>query len=389
MTRALPILGLALLLTGCCQTLDTLHGERNNYYVNLDLVASQTMTTTRIPVTYAQGQTLYVAVHEFRHPHATRTLVFIHGLASDSRAWRFVCGALQDYDIITIDLPGCGQSDAPDPATAGDLYSLTGLARSTLQALQTQLAGRPGVPITLDGHSLGGAAILRMYGDPQLRSQFAPLLQRVDSLVLFAPADLNITQVPPAVEQIRKLGDLTVALGLSLGLLPEAAAQGELNSVYYPEAAKRTDALRMLEILSDAPRRHALQAMIREAFPVRHTPAGDVLDQEEAQKWIARYAAVDVPCLILWGMCDPVLSVNTGHMFSATLPHAQLRILDCAKHSLHVEHPALCARLIRDFLNHTLPSTPTAIIPARSPLAPSSQAVALHDTTVKKNWTGR
>src|SRR5437763_14705130 len=105
-----------------------------------------------------------VALHfTSTRPHDT-TLVLVHGLISDSRAWRFMRPALAEhYDVLAIDLPGCGDSDAPDARPGHDAsYAPDAMARALLLALRAHLAGRPpDTRLVFVSHSLGGLVTLR------------------------------------------------------------------------------------------------------------------------------------------------------------------------------------------------------------------------------------
>jgi pimeloyl-ACP methyl ester carboxylesterase len=117
------------------------------------------MTTPRAEI-YAQGGT-------------GPSLVLIHGFGSDRYSWAANAPALTDAATVwAVDLPGHGAATndvgAGDPAT---------LARAVAAAV-TDLPG----PLTLVGHSLGGAVALHL-------AAIAPGLVR--RLVLIAPAGLG------------------------------------------------------------------------------------------------------------------------------------------------------------------------------------------------------
>ena len=122
---------------------------------------------------------------------ATRLVILIHGVGNDSSAWRFPLANLAaDHRLLLVDLPGCGESDAPDPQElASDGYSPTAMAHRVAQALQAHLTDHE-LPseITLVGHSLGGAVVPRMMGCDELRHRYSAL-DRVDRLILLSPLD--------------------------------------------------------------------------------------------------------------------------------------------------------------------------------------------------------
>jgi pimeloyl-ACP methyl ester carboxylesterase len=62
------------------------------------------------------GHDLRVAVHCLP-PHDGPLLTFVHGILTDHTTWRYIAGPLaSQYEVWLVDVPGCGQSDAPEPA---------------------------------------------------------------------------------------------------------------------------------------------------------------------------------------------------------------------------------------------------------------------------------
>jgi len=77
------------------------------------------------------------------------TVVFLHGLDSDSSVWASAVELLlDDHRCVLVDLPGHGESPAPDDAST---YS----RQAVLDQLDHVLDRYPS-PVVLVGHSLGG-----------------------------------------------------------------------------------------------------------------------------------------------------------------------------------------------------------------------------------------
>src|SRR5437870_3692358 len=135
--------------------------------------ANVELTVNRISLDATRGRPLEMALHENRSANHDRLIVFIHGVFSDSRMWRYLCWDLgNDYDVMAVDLLGCGESDRPDPSqVAPDGYGPDALGKDVLLALRQTLSDRH-KHITLVGHSLGAMTILNMWAEPSIHQQF-------------------------------------------------------------------------------------------------------------------------------------------------------------------------------------------------------------------------
>ena len=136
-----------------------------------------------------------IAVHQHGPGTNDYIQIMIHGVLANHESWRYLTGSLSsNFDLWIIDLPGCGDSDKPDPKSlAADGYSPGAMADRVMQAIEQCLAARNDSPhLMLVAHSFGGMIVLRMTSDPELRQRHATLLRQVDGLVLFAPCDVNV-----------------------------------------------------------------------------------------------------------------------------------------------------------------------------------------------------
>jgi pimeloyl-ACP methyl ester carboxylesterase len=101
------------------------------------------------------------------------TVILVHGWTCDSSSWQFQVPELsKDYRVITLDLPGHGQSGSPeDGVLSMDLFA---------RAVEAVRAEAKADRVALAGHSMGAAVILqyaRMY------PQHVAALVSVDGLV--------------------------------------------------------------------------------------------------------------------------------------------------------------------------------------------------------------
>lgn len=310
--------------------------------------------TTELTSTVRDGTEVRLALHRCGHGTNGSLVIFLHGVLADHTMWRHLAGELgRDHDLWLMDLPGCGVSDKPKPSSLGrDGYSPTAMADRIMQVLSLSLGERdaaaaPPTNITLVAHSLGGMTALRMFGDPDLRGRFAGVLERIDRLVLLAPADVAVHAEMPAFMQVINFKDWQAAIARPLGLVKKASRENTRNGYQNPDCALHESARTLERVLSRPAERHAAQAMLRQAVPWHEKARRP--DWEGIRRQVADYANVDVPTLIVWGARDEALPAAMGHKLKDDIHGARLvRLEDCA-HSIATEKPLECGRLIRGF----------------------------------------
>jgi pimeloyl-ACP methyl ester carboxylesterase len=269
-SRFLGLAGLFVLTVGCQSPLASLPSE--DQHPELTVLKAQAAEMQRrtfyVQVEVAPGHVIQLAVHETGAFGHGRTLVLVHGVMSDSKIWRFVDAQwAKDYRVLAIDLPGCGESDKPDPSSLPpDAYGPESLARCVLAAARGRL-GEADEPVTLIGHSLGGLIILRMFGDPQIRRDYNDVLARVDRLALFSPAHVAIEREPDVFHEIEHTDEFSFELAAVAGLLERRIAQSMRQSVSEPALALREEARRLSAILGNRQTRRAVRGMLRSALP--------------------------------------------------------------------------------------------------------------------------
>jgi len=338
----------ALALAGCQSTSALPTEDRVADFAAIKSKAGTVQfTVNRIPIDAARGKPLELAIHETTSTQHDRLFVFIHGVFSDSRMWRYLCWDLQnDYDVMAFDLLGCGASDRPDPAdVAADGYGPDALGKDVLVALRKRLAApdvHPNLRITLVGHSLGAMTILNMWAEPSTHSQFTDILDRVDSIVLLSPPDIASNCRRPIFQEIDGMTDFRMTMADVFGILERRCIEATRTGVTDPSLATKEEADRLVEIFRHASTRHAGQAMLRQAIP---------RTKERVQQLIAGYANIRIPCLIIWGAQDDLFPTSMAYNLTDRLPSAKLRIVNPAMHGLATERPKICADLLREFVS--------------------------------------
>lgn len=93
-------------------------------------------------------------IHFTEYGAGENALVFVHGWACDETFWSGQTELGAKYRVITIDLPGHGQSDNPASAPTMDLYA---------RAIDAALAEAKIKSATLIGHSNGTPVVRQFY----------------------------------------------------------------------------------------------------------------------------------------------------------------------------------------------------------------------------------
>ena len=94
-------------------------------------------------------------IHYTEYGAGENALLFVHGWACDETFWSGQAPALgAKFHVITIDLPGHGQSDKPEIAYTMDLYA---------RAIEAVLRDAKVKAVTLIGHSNGTPVIRQFY----------------------------------------------------------------------------------------------------------------------------------------------------------------------------------------------------------------------------------
>lgn len=320
------------------------------------LSAANHNRTTLVETSEPGERSARVAVHEIGDGTHEWTLILLHGMFTDSTSWRFVQGSLAaEYDLLLIDLPGCGESDAPNPRIVGEgVYSPTAVARRVLAAVRERLSHRVSPPrIAIVGHSYGGMIALRMFGDSSLAAEYEDVNGLVERLILLSPVDVAVHRPDPVFVEIATISPLKLNLGLAFGVVQDKVVQGTICSVCEGRPALREEAAKRLEILRDPPRRRAMQALILNAVPTTGRPPRP--DWDSMEELEAGYARVTPPTLILWGRRDETVPISMGYKIASQLPNATLMPIDNCMHSVHMERPGLCVQAVTGFVRTGVP----------------------------------
>jgi pimeloyl-ACP methyl ester carboxylesterase len=280
------------------------------------------------------------------HPVACRRegsgspLVLLHGIASDSSAWREVLPGLAGrHAVVAPDLLGHGASAKP----MAD-YSLGAFA-SSVRDLLLRLGHERA---TIVGHSLGGGIAM------QFAYQFP---ERVERLVLVSSGGLG-REVHPLLRAAALPGsDWVLPAVARTGVLGAGAAAGRLLE----RLGRRpgADAQGVAEGLAALEDPDACRAFLHTARSIMDLGGQRVSAADQL------YLAADLPVLIVWGARDPLIPVAHAHAAHALLPHARLEVFEQAGHFPFRDEPQRFTRVLEDFLATTEPAATDADAAAR------------------------
>lgn len=256
---------------------------------------------------------IYYEIHGTGEP-----LVLISGLGYDLWMWhRMVPGLAEQFQVITFDNRGVGQTDKPaGPYTAG---MLAGDTAALLEALGIDTAA-------IMGHSMGGfIAQALVLGRPEL----------VSRLILSATNFGGPNQIPVTPEALAVLTDTQsdpierLRRGIVISTAPGFAEA-------HPEIIEEWLEYRIEHPILPAPYQAQLQI-------------GLAL-MAEAACFEEKLKDVEVPTLILFGAHDKVVPPGNADLLGREIAGSSIRILPNAGHFYPLEVPGEAVAAIVEFL---------------------------------------
>lgn len=231
-----------------------------------------------------------------------KTVVFLHGWGDNSATFQSLQTALgADFDTISFDLPGFGQTQMPT-----GVWGLDDYAQFVGHALD-KLGTRPYVIIA---HSNGGAIAIRGLKNGILN---------IDKLVLLSSSGIR-----------GEYNSRKKALRL-------AAKTGKVLTFPLPGTVKK----RL--------RKHAYQRIGSDMFVAEHLQ--ETFKKVVTDDILADAQNITVPTLIVYGKDDTATPPRYGELLHKAIKNSQLVILPSAGHFVHHDQPNEVQRLVREFLD--------------------------------------
>jgi pimeloyl-ACP methyl ester carboxylesterase len=228
-------------------------------------------------------------------------ILMLHGWGDSKITFKGLVDRLKsDYTILTLDLPGFGQTEAPQEVWNLDNYA---------QFVQAFLDKIDAKPKTIVAHSNGGALAIRGLAEHTLQT---------DKLVLIASAGIRNRQ------NVRRF------------VLKVVAKLGKLVTFWLPGRHKKTLQKHFYGTIgSDM----LVAPHLQETFKI--TVRQDV--QQDAKR-------LKLPVLLIYGESDKATPKLYGEIYRQLIPKSKLEIVPHAEHFVHQNAAEKVAHLIQEFI---------------------------------------
>jgi len=248
-------------------------------------------------------------------------MLLLHGITTYSFIWRKLLPYLEkDYDVIAIDLLGCGSSDMPLDVS----YSIKAHEQRLFEFVE-QLGIEH---LHLIGHDLGGGiAQIFAINHPQMLMS----LSLINSVGYdFWPVQPIIAMRTPVIRQL-------LMGALDLGMFKLLVKAG----MYHKERVNDDLMDLFWKPLRDSKGRKAFMHFAR------------CLDHHHLMDIAHKLKSLKVPTLIMRGDADPFLGEGIAEILHADIPCSQLKRIATASHFLMEDEPQWAAENILSFIRET------------------------------------
>lgn len=243
-------------------------------------------------------------------------LLLIHGLGSASTAWKpLIPELISQYQVITVDLPGHGQSPLPH----GTPLDPESLARLILEHLDERNISH----LHLVGNSLGGWIALEL-------AALAP--ERVKSVVALAPAGLWLK---PDITRVRGEARARLMAKLLHKPAPKLLQYKFARQIGFSTVSPKWDQLDVQTCIDAT----IAMGTSRGYFPTWDAFLGKRFDEE---------IPATIPVTIIFGDTDNTLPAHTSQERSLAPEHAKWVVIPECGHAPMWDHPSEVINHIRE-----------------------------------------
>lgn len=231
-----------------------------------------------------------------------KVILCLSGWGDTSKSFSKLAEKLQDkYTVLIVDLPGFGDTQAPDHAWELEDYSA--FLAAWLQKIDTEELQ------AVIGHSYGGATAIAALSSGKIKAK---------KLILIASAGVRNKRL------------------MYKTLVKSAAKIAKLPLYLLPAKARRRTREKVYKTLGSD-----MLLLPHMELTFKRIIGEDV--QAMAQK-------LSLPTLLVFGSKDKDTPVEDGKLLASAIKNSQLEVVE-AGHFLHQEQPEMLAQLIKDFLN--------------------------------------
>ena len=246
----------------------------------------------------------------FSDEGAGKALMLVHGFPLDRRLWSGVAADLKEFRVITVDLPGFGQS------TLGKGFTIESLADGLATLVESPKLG----PLTLAGLSMGG------YIAEAFASKYESSLDRLVLVDTKAEAD------NPQQKQGRdKMIDMVRTGG------SKAVADDMLGKMLSPETIRTSPQL-VREL------RNMMEAVPPKTIEIALAALRDRAD------YVSVLQRLKVPVMIIVGKDDVIAPPSLAETMQKAAAGSKLEVIPAAGHLAPLEQPNAVADALRRFM---------------------------------------
>jgi len=268
-----------------------------------------------VPTSYAQVGEHKLAYHR---SGSGEPIVLVHGITTYSFIWASVVPALEtDYDVVSLDLLGCGESDMPLDVS----YSIHAHAERLYGFLHELGIGK----CHLVGHDLGGG-IAQIFGvnHPEM----------LYDMTLINPVGYDFWPVQPITALRTPIVRQLMMASFDLGTFRMVVRRG----FYHKELVTNELMDRFMMPMHTSEGRKAFMHFAR------------CLDNHNLTEIEDDLRRLDLPVLIVRGDADPYLSAMIAERLHAEIPGSRLTRIETASHFAQMDEPEVVASTLLDFV---------------------------------------
>lgn len=250
-------------------------------------------------------------------------IVLLHGLGGFAETWKSSMDYLsQQYHVYAVDFPAHGLSSRDFPV---DTYNIAGMAKVICEFIETVSK----TPVHLVANSAGGTIALHI-------ALHSPGL--IDKLVLVSPAGIaNEISLRMKILTIYPLGEIL----LSKAMMKVVKILLVLNVHLFHRKYPMNLARKNIAYYKVPGTKKGVLSCLRSA--VNPTGFMHPYSAEELN-------SLDIPTLILWGACDPIVPSNHAEIAQQRISGSHAIIMDSAGHGPQMDRTKEFCDIVSSFL---------------------------------------